>query len=126
MNNEAHEARQEIQSLVKEGGLKSGTRLGRLARIALSAIGFVNGTIMAPVLSTGGMAAKAKESESTAKALGLLATIPFLATLGAPIVGGRVAYHVVKETGDWGDLEERYVEDSDASSANSTTEQVTV
>ena len=125
-NDEAHEAKQEIQSLVKEGGLKSGTRLGRLARIALSAIGFVNGTMMAPVLSTGGMAAKAKESESTAKALGLLATIPFLATLGAPIVGGRVAYHVVKETGDWGDLEERYVEDSDASSANSTTEQVTV
>ena len=118
-NDEIQQAWQEIDSMVKGRGLKSGTRLGRLARAALSVIGFVNGTIMAPLLSTGGMAAEAIETESKAKALGFLATIPFLATLGAPIVGGKVAYHVVKETSDWGNLEEQYVEESDSSSISS-------
>ena len=117
-NDEAHKAQKEIESLVKGKGLKSGTRLGRLARAALSAVGFINGTFMAPIISGPGAAAEAKDSKNKLKAIGIVASIPLLATLGAPVTGAIVAYKVVKNTSDWGDLEEGYIEEED--NANST------
>ena len=108
-NDEARRARDEIQTLAEKGHLLTGTRLGKLARAVLSATGFISGTAVAPILSGPGMVSEAKDSKSKLKAVASIASIPFLATLGAPIVGGMVANHVIKETGVWGDLEERYV-----------------
>ena len=120
-NDEAMRAREEIEKVSK--GLLAGTRLGKLARTALSAIGFISGTAVAPILSPAGTAALATESKSKLKAFASILTIPFLSTLGAPIVGGRVVYHVIQETGDWGDLEERYVsrENEEQNSSERTT-----
>ena len=106
LNDENEQVKKDIEDVIK--GLKVGTRLGKLARAALSAIGFLSGTAVAPLLSAAGAPALAFEKK-TAKSAAACAAIPFLATLGAPIVGGTVAYHVYQETGDWGDLEERYV-----------------
>ena len=95
-----------------ERGLKTGTRLGTLARLALSAIGFISGTAVAPILAAAGVPALAHNNLSTSKAKAAAAfatapvTVPLLATLGAPIVGGKVAYHVYNETGSWGDMTE--------------------
>lgn len=121
-NDEAKRAREEIEKLSK--GVLAGTRLGRLARTALSAIGFISGTAVAPILSPAGTAALATESSSKLKAFASILTIPFLSTLGAPIVGGKVVYHVIQETGDWGDLEERYVprEKKEQNSSENTTQ----
>lgn len=106
-NDEAQKAREEIEKMSK--GLLTGTRLGKLARAALSAVGFISGTAVAPILSPAGTVALATQSSSKLKAIASILSIPFLSTLGAPIVGGRVVYHVIQETGDWGDLKERYV-----------------
>lgn len=121
-NDEAQRAREEIDKMSK--GLLAGTRLGKLARTALSAIGFISGTAVAPILSPAGTAALATESSSKLKAFASILTIPFLSTLGAPIVGGTVVYHVIQETGDWGDLEECYVpqEKKEQKSSESTTQ----
>ena len=112
-NDEQERLRGEI-----EKGLKTGTRLGKLARLALSAIGFIGGTAAAPILSAAGVPALAHDSLSTSKAKAAAAfatapvTVPLLATLGAPIVGGKVAYHVYNETGSWGELAEEGDEQS--------------
>ena len=110
-NDEAEKVKKSIEEVLrgnKREGIKMGTRLGRLARAMLSTMGFLGGTAVAPLLSAVGVPALAMESERKA-ALAACVTIPFFATLGAPIVGAKVAYHVIQETGDYGDLEERYV-----------------
>jgi hypothetical protein len=117
-NDEAEKVKKTIEEMLRgtnQKGLKMGTRLGKLARAALSTIGFLGGTAVAPLLATVGVPAFAMESERKAAAAACV-TIPFFATLGAPIVGGKVAYHVIQETGVWGDLEERYVPRKNASS----------
>ena len=129
-NANAEKVKKTIEEMLQEntcGGLKMGTRLGRLARATLSTIGFLGGTAVAPLLSTIGMPALAMESEKKAVAAAACVSIPFFATLGAPIVGGRVAYHVMEATAACGDLEERYVHvprqnSSEAQSAHSSTE----
>ena len=102
-NDEQAKLRFEIEEAVK-----TGTRLSQMARFTLSALGFVGGTAVAPILSAVGVPMLAHESDSTnkAKTAAAIATIPLLATLGAPVVGGTVAYHVYKETGSWGELAE--------------------
>ena len=118
-NDEAKRARDEIQTLAEKGHLLTGTQLGKLACAVLSATGFISGTVMAPIVSGPSMVSKAKKflsepgmaskGKGKLKAVASIASIPFLATLGAPIVGGMAVQHVMKKTGDWGDLEERYV-----------------
>lgn len=112
-NDEAEETKRTIEKMLEASkdlkGIKMGTKLGKLDRAMLSVIGFLSGTAVAPLLSTVGLPALAMKSDRKAAAAAACITIPFFATLGAPIVGGRVAYHIIKETGDWGDLEERYV-----------------
>lgn len=118
-NDEAYEAKEQIEAKMKGENLKmTGTRLGILARSALSVIGFISGTTVAPILAIPGAITEAKESTSKLKAAGLIASIPFLATFGAPIVGGRIVYHVIKNTDYWGDLEERYVPQDDPESSS--------
>ena len=110
-NDEAARVKKTIEDMLRgtnQKGLKMGTRLGKLARAALSTIGFLGGSAVAPLLATVGVPAFALESERKAAAAACV-TIPFFATLGAPIVGGKVAYHVIQETGVWGDMEEYFV-----------------
>ena len=110
-NDEAARVKKTIEDMLRganQKGVKMGTRLGKLARAALSTIGFLGGTAVAPLLGPVGVPAFAMESERKAAAAACI-TIPFFATLGAPIVGGIVAYHVIQETGVTGDMEERYV-----------------
>ena len=78
-----------------EESTKTGTRLGPLARAKFCALGFAVGTVMAPSLAT--------------------SINPFIATLGAPVIGATVAYRAFKETGDWGDMEEGETPDNNAS-----------
>ena len=100
-NDEQERARGEIQR-----ALNGRTRLSKLAGIILSAIGFVGGTAVAPVLSAVGVPVLAHESFTTnkAKAATVFSTVPLFATVGAPIVGGTVAHYVyssaTKPTGE--------------------------
>ena len=116
-NDEGKRVRDKIEKMLKGlEGFKSGTRLGKLARAALSVLGFITGTTAAPVLAPTAvpllahvaMSSGSKIAGATAMATAPL-TVPLLATLGAPIVGGKVAYHVYRETGVWGELQECYV-----------------
>ena len=123
-NEEAEKVKRNIEEMLRkarEEGLKGGTRLGKFERTILSAIGFLGGTAVAPLLATVGVPALTLDSKKAAEAAAACVSIPFFATLGAPIVGGTVAYHVMQATGDVGDLEERYVPRSpDAQSLNSS------
>ena len=93
-----------------EESIKTGTRLGPLARATLCTIGFTSGTAAAPILTSVAIPTLAAKVEKTKKQKVLLATFvatsPLIATLGAPVIGAMVAYHTFKETGDWGDMEE--------------------
>lgn len=120
-NDEAEKVKKTIEEMLRAENrefeeIKRGTRLGRLARATLATIGLLGGTAVAPFLATVGMPALALESERSTAAAACV-TIPFFATLGAPIVGGKVAYEVIQATGDWGDLEERYVPQDTLSSS---------
>ena len=123
LNDEAEEVKKSIEDMLykaREERLKMGTRLGKLERAVLSVIGFLGGTAVAPLLAAVGVPAMTMESRSTAEAAAACVSIPFFATLGAPIVGGTVAYQVVKATAATGDLEDRYVpRDSSTSDAQS-------
>ena len=123
-NEEAERVKRNIEEMLRkarEEGLKGGTGLGKLERTILSAIGFLGGTAIAPLLATVGVPALTLDSKKAAEAAAACVSIPFFATLGAPIVGGTVAYHVIQATGDVGNLEERYVPRSpDAQSLNSS------
>lgn len=123
-NEEAERVKRNIEEMLRKArqeGLKGGTRLGKLERTILSAIGFLGGTAVAPLLATVGVPALTLDSKNAADAAAACVSIPFFATLGAPIVGGTVAYHIIQATGNVGDLEECYVpRNSDAASLNSS------
>ena len=110
-NDQAEEAKKSIEEMLRkarEEG-KMGTRLGKLERAILSTIGFLGGTAVAPLLAAVGLPALTIESRKAAEAAAACVSIPFFATLGAPIVGGTVAYEVMKATGATGDLKDCYV-----------------
>ena len=103
-----------------EESIKTGTRLGPLARATLCTIGFTGGTAAAPILTYVAIPTLAGKVEKTKKQKVLLAafvaTSPLIATLGAPVIGATVAYRTFKETGDWGDMEEGETHDVYATS----------
>ena len=74
-------------------GLKAGTLLDRLARVALSALSFVGGMMAAPLIAGVGLPV-------------LTVAAPVVGTIGAPIVGAAIAYKVYSETGSSGELAE--------------------
>lgn len=96
-NDEASEEKRDIEEILKVANLEdieslqAKTKLGKITSAILIASGFV---AAAPFIITVGLP-------------GIVA-IPFFATLGAPIAGGVVAVH--KASGNWGDLEESYVQ----------------
>lgn len=100
-NDEAYEEKRDIEEILKTANLEdvkslqAKTKLGKITSAILIAAAFVPAL---PLISTVGLP-------------GIVA-IPFFATLGAPVVGGVVAIH--KATGEWGDLEERYVRPKNA------------
>ena len=104
--NDEHEAN--LKGEIEES-TKTGTRLGPLARATLCALGFASGTVMAPVLVPAAIpvfAAKVEKTKEKTLLAAFIATNPFIATFGAPVIGATVAYQTFKETGDWGDMEE--------------------
>ena len=74
-------------------GLKAGTLRDKIARVVLSALGFVGGVMAAPFIAGVGLPV-------------LTITAPIVATIGAPLVGAVIAYSVYSETGSWGELAE--------------------
>ena len=68
-NEEAERVKRNIEEMLRkarEEGLKGGTRLGKFERTILSAIGFLGGTAVAPLLATVGVPALMLDSKKAA------------------------------------------------------------
>ena len=82
-NEEAEQVKRNIEEMLRKArleGLKMGTRLGKLDRAILSAIGFLGGTAVAPLLATVGVPALSIDSKKAAEAAAACVSIPFFAT----------------------------------------------